>query len=179
MSRDHLTTALPIAGSAVSAFAQGQFIRVGAPNTFLTGLSADGSIAVGTRVTSARPGVGQPPAALLTSEAMDFRQRSLGMAKRSYRTLDKDSAGLSSAAIWQGGITWKTLGGVPGGQGSGTSLSTAYSVSADGSVIVGLAWITPAIAHGFRWDAQNGMIDLGSLQGRNSRASVVSEENVA
>jgi probable HAF family extracellular repeat protein len=47
-------------------------------------------------------------------------------------------------------------------------------VSGDGSVIVGLAWVMPSGAHGFRWSAGTGMVDLGSLQGLSSRASTVS-----
>ncbi len=88
----------------------------------------------------------------------------------------KDASGVSTAAIWQDGSNWKTLGGVPGGQVLDNNLSTAYSVSGDGSVIVGLAWVANARAHGFRWDAHNGMVDLGSLQGRDSRANIISAD---
>jgi probable HAF family extracellular repeat protein len=53
-------------------------------------------------------------------------------------------------------------------------MSTAYSVSADGSVSVGPAWYMVSYAHPFRWDAKNGMVDLGALQGKSSRANAVS-----
>jgi uncharacterized membrane protein len=43
-------------------------------------------------------------------------------------------------------------------------------------VIVGLAWVQPAGAHAVRWDIQNRVVDLGSLQGKSSRASAVSAD---
>jgi probable HAF family extracellular repeat protein len=88
----------------------------------------------------------------------------------------KDNQGITTAAIWQGGTNWKTLGGVPNGRVQDKTLSSAWDVSGDGSVIVGLAWVQPTGSHGFRWDARNGMVDLGSLQKQSSRASIVSAD---
>ena len=71
---------------------------------------------------------------------------------------------------------WTFLGGL-GGQ-SGTSLSSAYDMSADGQAIVGLGWITAQRAHAFRWDPVNGMLDLGSMPGNphSSRADAISAD---
>ena len=41
---------------------------------------------------------------------------------------------------------------------------------------MGLAWVTSGKAHGFRWDAQRGMTDLGSLQKMSSRVNAVSAD---
>lgn len=86
------------------------------------------------------------------------------------------SDGVTSAAIWMGGTNWKTLGGIPGGVSIDGTISSGYSVSADGSAIVGLAWLPKSVAHGFRWDASNGMVDLGDLQSTDSRANAISAD---
>jgi uncharacterized membrane protein len=86
----------------------------------------------------------------------------------------KDSYGVTNAAIWQGGTSWKTLGGPPNGRVLDNTLSTTWGTSGDGSVIVGLAWVQPTGAHAIRWDVVNGMEDLGSLFGKSSRANAVS-----
>jgi probable HAF family extracellular repeat protein len=79
-----------------------------------------------------------------------------------------DSQRMRNAAIWMGGKNWRVLGGVPGGvpgTGSGpiASLSQAFGVSADGSVIVGSATVASTRVHAFRWDSVNGMVDLGTM----------------
>jgi probable HAF family extracellular repeat protein len=55
-------------------------------------------------------------------------------------------------------------------------MSTAYDISGDGSKIVGLGWVNAGTAHGFQWDAVNGMVDLGSLGGESSRANGISSD---
>ena len=136
-------------------------------------MSADGSIAV------VRSNFG--PASRLTAQTGtvdiggDGFQAKISRDGKSIVSNAKDSTGFS-AAIWLGGTKWRTLGGLPGGEASGETLSTAFSVSADGSLIVGRGCVTPGRAHGFRWDALNGIVDLESLQRQNSRASVVSAD---
>ena len=89
-----------------------------------------------------------------------------------------DASGDDVAARWsQATGLWTLLGGL-GGQ-SGTSISSAYDISADGSVVVGLGWITPNVAHGFRWDPVGGMVDLGTFAPgllSSSRADAVSAD---
>lgn len=82
--------------------------------------------------------------------------------------------GFDQAAIWLGGTTWQALGGIGGT--SGTSMSTAYDISGDGSVVVGLGWVDAGTAHAFAWDAVNGMVDLGSLGGESSRVNAISSD---
>jgi uncharacterized membrane protein len=55
-------------------------------------------------------------------------------------------------------------------------MTSAWGVSADGSVIVGLAWVNPKGAEGFRYDVKSGTVTLGSLMGKGSRASVISAD---
>ena len=155
--------------------AQGSFTRLGTPAAYPTGISADGTIVVGARSNFGPAFRWTAADGVVNIGGVGFQAR----ISRDGKTIvsdANDSNGLANAAIWQGGTNWKVLGGIPGGQPSGPYLSSAWDVSADGSVVVGLAWLTPGIAHGFRWDAKNGMTDLGGLQGRSTRASVVSAD---
>ena len=90
-------------------------------------------------------------------------------------TMSDPVSGQQTAAIWQSGTTWSSLGGIPGGSPSGSSLSSGWGVSGNGSVVVGLGWINAGTAHGFRWDQASGIIDLGStVTGQSCRANAVS-----
>ncbi|GAB4367840.1 MAG: hypothetical protein Kow0062_00520 [Acidobacteriota bacterium] len=84
------------------------------------------------------------------------------------------------AAIWLGGSDWMPLGGLPGTSPCGFSYTSAYDVDAHGDQVVGLAWVGKSCAggaHGFVWDAVNGMQDLGSIvPDRSSRANVISAD---
>jgi probable HAF family extracellular repeat protein len=83
---------------------------------------------------------------------------------------------MSQAAIWLRTAEWKVLGSIaPNALPCDDLLSTALDSSADGKVIVGLAWNTCDIARAFRWEESTGMVDLGStVAGRSSRANGVS-----
>jgi probable HAF family extracellular repeat protein len=83
---------------------------------------------------------------------------------------------MSQAAIWLRGAEWKVLGSIaPNALPCDDLLSSALGSSADGKVIVGLAWNTCDIARAFRWEESTGMVDLGStVAGRSSRANGVS-----
>ena len=87
-----------------------------------------------------------------------------------------DSSGRQTAAIWQRGAEWRTLGSiVPNAQPCDALLSTAIDTSADGSVIVGLAWNGCNIARAFRWEESTGMVDLGTtVPNQATRADGVS-----
>ena len=83
---------------------------------------------------------------------------------------------VSQAAIWLRSAEWKVLGSVvPNAVPCDDLLSSAYDTSADGKVIVGLAWNGCNFARAFRWEESTGMVDLGStVPGRSSRANGVS-----
>ena len=85
-----------------------------------------------------------------------------------------DVGGLKVAARWSFGGGWQPLGDIPGAAPCGDSSSSVWAVDGDGSHIVGLAWLGCTAAHAFSWDAINGMVDLGSLDGGSSRANGVS-----
>jgi probable HAF family extracellular repeat protein len=86
---------------------------------------------------------------------------------------DVDHHGHRTAAKWKGGTDWRSLGGYPGSQGC-PDISNAFAVSDTGAV-VGLGW-NGCHATAFRWDATNGMVDLGSRDGQASRANDVSAD---
>jgi probable HAF family extracellular repeat protein len=69
---------------------------------------------------------------------------------------------LAQQLIWLG-----TLGG---------DRSVAWGVSADGSVVVGVAWNAAGQRRAFRWTAARGMQDLGTLGGSVSVAAGVSAD---
>jgi len=81
-----------------------------------------------------------------------------------------DSRGCATAAIWQGGTNWKLLEPFPGVVPSeGNICTSAVAVSGDGSVVVGGAYLSTTKVVTFRWDAQNGMVNLGAFdEGTNS-----------
>jgi probable HAF family extracellular repeat protein len=79
------------------------------------------------------------------------------------------------ASIWNGGTSWTQLPGLGGS--SGTSESSSYATNGDGSMVVGLAWISGSVAHAFSWTQATGTVDLGSLvPTRSTRANDVSAD---
>jgi uncharacterized membrane protein len=92
------------------------------------------------------------------------------------------ASGYDEAAIWVNGELVHTLGGLPAHHPVG-HLSSGYSVSADGSVVVGLGWTSDYRGRGFRWTQSEGMVELSHI-GRpdepdldkytGSRATVIS-----
>ncbi len=80
--------------------------------------------------------------------------------------------GDEEAGLWTPmGVT--LLGGI-GGQ-SGTSISSVYGASSDGSAVVGLGWVNAGQAHAFKWTQSTGMVDLLSQNPtRSSRANGIS-----
>lgn len=87
-----------------------------------------------------------------------------------------DSQRRSQAAIWLRSAEWKLLGSVvPNAVPCDDLLSSSYGASADGKVVVGLAWNGCTFARAFRWEESTGMVDLGStVADRSSRANGVS-----
>jgi len=73
---------------------------------------------------------------------------------------------LLATVAWSQTLTWLgTLGG---------NISSAHDVSADGSVVVGVAQDSNGFYRPFRWTPGGGMQDLGTLGGRHGAAMRVS-----
>ncbi len=83
--------------------------------------------------------------------------------------------GHEEAAIWTADAGWELLGGLPGGLPC-PSISSAYELSADGSVAVGLSWIDGCDGAAFRWTPEDEMVGLETLANGGNRASVVSAD---
>jgi probable HAF family extracellular repeat protein len=174
-----LKAVVTAAAVVVPLAAQGTFTAIGMPDSRATGISGDGSIIVGSYAFgggawrwSASEGYQD-----LGGAAPYITEARISRDGKTIVYADTDSQGFISAAIWQGGRNWRTLGGVPEGAPAGNGdkeLSTAYGVSSDGSVIVGLAWLKTGRSTAFRWDNNTGMVSLPKLIGQSSRANTIS-----
>src|SRR5262245_16914024 len=177
----YLVTTLLLASGALPASAQ-TFTPLGVENTYVTGMSGDGSVVVGVwgsegpawRRTAATGVVDIGSISQTVAVARDGRTV-VGTAK--------DAKGVGYAAIWQSGKQWVTLPPPPNSLPQDGKATVGYSVSGDGSVIVGLAYldVTDPLTSGktysvqaFRYDAKTGTVPMGNLTGGRSRASVVS-----
>jgi uncharacterized membrane protein len=83
--------------------------------------------------------------------------------------------GNTNPAMWRQDSGWVDLGHPAEGCVLDASWGSAWSVSGDGSVVVGLAWYCPG-AEGFQWTQQDGMVGLGHPIGASSRASAISAD---
>jgi len=83
--------------------------------------------------------------------------------------------GNTSPAMWRKTSGWTDLGHPAEGCLMDGSWGSSWSVSGDGSVVVGLAWYCPG-AEGFQWSRQGGMIGLGHPIGASSRATAISAD---
>jgi uncharacterized membrane protein len=86
----------------------------------------------------------------------------------------KDAANMDGPALWDAVNGWRTLGGLPGQAPTGGSWGSASAISGDGSIVVGLGWLSTGKARGFRYDAVNGMVQMPQLGTRSSRALAIS-----
>jgi probable HAF family extracellular repeat protein len=87
-----------------------------------------------------------------------------------------DANRVHQAGIWQRAAEWRLLGSItPTAKPCDDLLSKANKSSADGRVLVGLAWDTCSIARAFRWEEGTGMVNLGTtVPNRSTRANGVS-----
>jgi probable HAF family extracellular repeat protein len=79
-----------------------------------------------------------------------------------------DAQGNLSAGIWQGGTNWREIGNLGGKPPDPGSVTSAYVVSGDGSIIVGASYNAQGKYHAFRWNTSSGMVDLGALTGEGA-----------
>ena len=139
---------------------------------FITDISADGSVAVGWYDGAKTDNFRWTAAGGLELIGVPGMFQNLYISRDGKTIVGTvpDAAGNSNAAIWQGGKNWKILTPFPGAVPSeGHKLSYANGVSGDGSIVVGGAYISDTKVVAFRWDAQNGMVNLGTFdEGTNS-----------
>jgi probable HAF family extracellular repeat protein len=171
--------AVSVIGSALiagPASAQATFTPLVVPDAIATGISGNGKIVVGSF-----NGVGGI-----------WRWTALGglipiggfggvvSISRDGSTITGDAQsdpdGPITASVWLGNDAYYSLGGVPEGGQIDAWLSNNYSVSGDGFIVVGLAWLKTGKAHAFRWEQSTGMVDLGAMNGRSSRANAISAD---
>jgi probable HAF family extracellular repeat protein len=148
------------------------FTPLGPIDANVLSMSADGSVLVGVNIFGGAtfrwsPRRGTQDLGAASGEISISRDGSTIVA-------DASATRHMTAAVWRGGTHWRSLGGYAGSHGC-PDLSNAFAVSNDGSVVVGLGW-NDCKATGFRWDAANGMVSLGSLDGYASRANDVSAD---
>ncbi|MCC7012310.1 MAG: hypothetical protein IT454_07110 [Planctomycetes bacterium] len=180
LSRSTLARALALAAFALPLSAQTTFQALGSSIPWLTVLdmSADGSALVATDGSQSYLWTTTNPTfTAFANVGLWDCDVANGGAYVSATLPDPNNGNLETAARWSAASgQWTflpTLGGV-----SGTSASSAYDLSEDGSVVVGLGWISANRAHAFRWDAQNGTVDLGAFGGaqNSSRPNAVSAD---
>src|SRR5262245_47014554 len=172
------TAALLLSFTCVPATAQVTF-KPFVDFCLITGLSADGSVAVGPFDDGYTHDVYRWTAAggvelIGVPKQAQYGDLSISRDGRTIVGTVPDSQGKYHAAIWQGGKNWRILGEFPGAvPGETGAVSIATGVSADGSVVVGQAYVSATKAVAFRWDAMNGMVNLGTFdEGSNSDSSV-------
>ncbi|HZM01118.1 MAG TPA: hypothetical protein VFD43_12795 [Planctomycetota bacterium] len=87
--------------------------------------------------------------------------------------------GESVAGIWSETTGWQSLGWLPGaGTLCGGSMSSAYDISGDGGVVVGLSW-EGCDGRGFLWTDSTGMVELMKLANGHNRCSAISGDGLS
>ncbi|MGP1346548.1 MAG: hypothetical protein ACTS3F_07770 [Phycisphaerales bacterium] len=79
-----------------------------------------------------------------------------------------------TAAIWTLADGWTSLGALPNA-GNCPSRSNGYSMTTDGSVVVGLSW-DGCSGRGFKWTPEGGMVSLQNMSNGGNRASIISPD---
>jgi probable HAF family extracellular repeat protein len=153
--------------------ASASFIPLGVPGTQVTDMVGDGSFVVGTTAG----GISFLWAYGEYLVGPVFGATSISDDGTILVSTTQNGEGIRTASIWQGDTNWYDLGGCEQGMVVGGTLSSAYATSGDGSVVVGLCWVQGTRAHAFRWEPETGMVDLGVLGPRSSRANAVSSDN--
>lgn len=146
----------------------------------VTGLSADGRVAVGA--TNGSFEAFRWTAADGLSKLGRGTQRPLGHRSGNpaisadgqvvSATIVNDDGTQSTAGRWTVGGGWQALGPLPADAGAmDGELSSAYGLSGDGRTVTGLYWRLgqpDGLAHAMQWTAETGVQDLGSA-GASSR----------
>ena len=168
-----LSTALIMTVAACPAL--GQFTPLGTANTYVSSMSADGTVVVGVWGNEGpawrwTPGTGVVDIGSVSQTVAVSRDGRTVVGKV------KGADGLKYAAIWQSGQQWVTLPPPENWRELDDTVTTGYAVSGDGSVISGLAYLKPDRVEAFRYHASTGTVPLGTLTGGRSRGSKLSAD---
>ncbi len=161
---------LAVAALSLSSSAQATFQSLGTPGGYINvqDMSADGTAFVssdGTQAylwTTANPSWTPIPGTSGMYSTYSVSNGGQFVCGTITKPNGDDEAARYSAATGQ----WTFLGGLL--SQSGTSVSSAHDISADGSTVVGLGWLTAQNAHAFSWSVGTGMVDLCVIQGNPS-----------
>ena len=165
-------TALAMVAGAGPVLAQ--FTPLDARDTYVTSMSADGTVLVGTYGGDFGPAWRWTSGTGVVEIGSISHTVTVSGDGRTIVGTERGADGLGYAAIWQSGRQWRTLPPPENWTSQDNRVTTGYGVSRDGSVITGLAFVHPRHWEGFRYHADTGTVALGTLTGGESRASVVS-----
>jgi probable HAF family extracellular repeat protein len=178
LTREFLALAV-VAALAPHVLGQASIQGLGGTAIRASGISPDGAAIVGYGGSEAHVWTTSNPIFVSTNGGQGTEQDiSNGATFVSGDMPDPANGNWITASRWSAeSAQWSILPAL--GSSSGTSVSTAYDISADGHEVVGLAWVTPGQALAFEWTPSGGTVDLG-LQfpgwGYSSRANAVSAD---
>lgn len=147
---------------------------------YVSGLSADGKVAVGQTVDNYETFRWQSGGRVTrlgrsTLEALSLTSGSPAVSADGSvvaATILSDDGTYSTAGRWTKAAGWKTPAALPPGGGNlDNETCSAFGLSGDGKVVTGLFWrpgMPGGTAHGVRWTEADGMQDMGS-DGSSSR----------
>ncbi len=108
----------------------------------------------------------------LQSGADDVVGQSLGGAFLAGNNDD----GTQDTPAWHDGLDWISLGGIAGSPGCGSGLGSAFDISSDGLIVVGLAW-NGCTSVAFKWNAVTGVLTpLPNSGTGNARANCTNSD---
>lgn len=91
-------------------------------------------------------------------------------------TMTNPETGLDEMARFNSSTNqWEFFGGLS--SGSGTTVSSAWGMSSDGTAVVGLGFVSGSEGHAIKWTETSGLVDLGSsVKERSSRANSINDD---
>ena len=152
----------------------GQFTPLGTKDTYVTSMSADGTVLVGVYGAGFGPAWRWTPGTGVVEIGSISSTVSVSGDGRTIVGTARGTDRLGYAAIWQSGDQRRTLPPPENWTSQDDNVTVGFGVSRDGSVITGLAHLRPTRVEGFRYHADTGTVALGTLTGGYSRASTVS-----
>ena len=169
--------------AAVTGFAQPQIQILGAitdsDSIRPRGISANGQVVTGvidypgafdnvpfiwSDAGSLEPVALPPDAAFGECDAVSSTGRAVGFIR-------PVASSITKAAVWDSDGSFINLGSLGS---TSTAGSRAFSISSDGTVVVGRTSIDVSGVRAFRWSADSGMVSIGTLGGIASEATAVS-----